>query len=92
MLPMGPGGMVWLEYAFGDQNINWSGSSRAPAANNPDKEIRTSFITAGVQYMVSREWGFQVEVPTAYRHFETTGGATGDELVSQTWPAVSKWR
>jgi len=92
MLPPGAGGMVWLEYAFQDQNINWSGSSRAPAADNPDKEIRTSFITAGLQYMFSRAWGFQVEVPTAYRYFSTTGGATGNEIVDNTWAAPGDMR
>lgn len=92
MLPRGAGGMVWLEYAFQDQNINWSGSSRAPAADNPDKEIRTSFITAGVQYMFNRDWGIQGEVPTAYRYFQTTGGPTGNDIVSTSWPALGDIR
>lgn len=92
MLPNGPGGMVWFEYAFQDQNENWSGSSRAPAADNDDKEIRTSFMTLGVQYMFSRSWGFQVELPTAYRYFKTTGGPTGDDIVSQDWPAMGDAR
>jgi hypothetical protein len=84
--------MFWIQYAFMDQNINWSGSGPAPAANNPDKEIRTSFITAGMQYMLNRQWGFQVEVPTAYRHFVTTGGATGSEIVGNTWAALGDIR
>jgi hypothetical protein len=92
MLPPGQGGMVWLEYAFQDQNINWSGSSRAPAVDNNDKEIRTSFITAGLQYMFSRQWGIQVEVPTAYRYFQTTGGATGSDIVTNTWAALGDVR
>ncbi len=39
------------------QNKNWSGTSKAPAANNDDKDIRSNFYTAGVQYMFNRDWG-----------------------------------
>ncbi|MGA2440412.1 MAG: hypothetical protein ABSH08_05610 [Tepidisphaeraceae bacterium] len=92
MLPEGRGGMVYLDYDFQDQNINWSGSSRAPAENNNDKEIQTSFVTAGVQYMFDRNWGIQGEVPFDYRYFQTTGGATGNEIVSQTWGALGDIR
>lgn len=92
MLPVGRGGMVYFEYDFQDQNVNWSGSSRAPAADNDDKEIRTSFFTAGVQYMFDRKWGIQAELPIDYRYFETTGGATGSEIVGNTWPALGDIR
>ncbi|MGD0770680.1 MAG: hypothetical protein ABSB42_21065 [Tepidisphaeraceae bacterium] len=92
MLPEGRGGMVYLDYDFQDQNVNWSGSSRAPAENNDDKEIRTSFVTAGVQYVFDRNWGIQGEVPFDYRYFQTTGGATGNEIVSQTWGALGDIR
>jgi hypothetical protein len=85
MFPRGPGGMAWLEYDYQDQNQNWSGSSRAPAANNPDKEIRTHFLDLGFQYMVNASWGFQVEVPSANRYFKTTGGASGTDIVSLDW-------
>jgi hypothetical protein len=72
MLPNGPGGTVWAEYDFMNQNINWSGTSVAPAANNTDKVIRTHFMTAGGQYMFSREWGVNAEVPYWDRYFKTT--------------------
>jgi len=71
MLPDGPGGTAFLDYAFQDQNQNWSDSSKAPAANNDDKEIRTDFITAGLQYMFNRSWGVEAELPFAYRNFKT---------------------
>jgi len=94
------GGMVWLEYAFQDQNINWSGSSRAPAVDNNDKEIRTSFVTAGLQYMFSRQWGVQVEVPTPIAIsrrraaqpaaiLSPTPGGAGDVRVEAFTPAFS---
>ena len=74
MLPEGPGGMGFLDYDFQDQNQNWSDSSKAPAANNDDKEIRTDFITAGLQYMFNRSWGVEAELPFAYRNFKTVTG------------------
>jgi hypothetical protein len=92
MLPSGAGGMVYFEYDFQDQNINWSGSSQAPAADNDDKEDRTDFFTAGIQYMFNRSWGIQAELPLDYRYFETTGGATGTEIVGNTWAALGDLR
>lgn len=67
LLPMKQGGMVYLEYDYMNQNKNWHGSSKAPAENNEDKRIRTSFYTAGGQYMFNRTWGFMADVPYADR-------------------------
>ena len=92
MLPQGPGGMVWLEYDYQDQNRNWSGSSRAPAADNDDKEIRTTFLTLGLQYLFNRSWGFQVQVPYDLRHFETVGGASGSDTVDVNWGSLGDIR
>jgi hypothetical protein len=91
-LPQGTGLMVYLDYDYQDQNINWSGNSRSPAALNPDKEISTSFITPGFQYMFNRSWGVQVELPFAQRYFTTTGGATGNDIVEQNWTALGDMR
>ena len=71
MFPQGAGGMLFTDFDYQDQNRNWSGDSRAPAANNGDKEIKTFFVTQGVQYFFDRAWGIQVEVPYAYRGFKT---------------------
>ena len=75
LLPQGPGGMAFLEYDYMDQNENWSGTSSAPAAADPDKDIRTDFYTVGLQYMVNRAWGVNVEVPYWDRLFVTTTGS-----------------
>jgi hypothetical protein len=72
LMPTRTGGLAYLEYDFMNQNKNWSGSKRAPDDNNTDKQIRTSFFTGGVQYMVDRSWGYMVDVPVWARHFETT--------------------
>ena len=82
MFPTGAGGTAYFQYDFQDQNVNWSGNSPAPAANNSDKELETSFFDFGLQYMFNRSWGVQAEVPLADRFFKTTGGATGSDIVS----------
>src|SRR5262249_18419505 len=60
MFPSSQGGMVFEEYDFMDQNHNWSKTSQASADDNTDKEIRTSFINTGFQYMFNRQWGILV--------------------------------
>jgi len=60
MFPMGQGGTVFEEYDFMDQTHNWSKDTKASADDNPDKQIRTSFITTGMQYMFNRDWGVSV--------------------------------
>ena len=72
MLPTGQGGMTWLQYDYQDQNRDWNGTSTAPAADNGDKEIETHFITAGAQYLFSRSWGAQLELPYDLRYFKGT--------------------
>ncbi len=92
MFPKGSGGTVFLENDYQDQNHNWSGTSQAPAANNPDHDIRTDFVTAGLQEMFNRSWGIQVEVPYVSRFFQTTGGATGSDIVSLKWSGLGDIR
>jgi hypothetical protein len=92
MLPEGAGGMVYVNYDYQDQDHNWHGTSSAPDANNDDKEIRTHFVTVGLQYMFDRSWGLQVEVPYDDRYFKTTGGATGSDIVSLDWAALGDIR
>jgi hypothetical protein len=72
LLPSGPGGTVFFEYDFLDQTENWSGNSRAPAANNTDKEIRSNFLLAGAQYMFNSDWGVMAEIPYTDRYFRTS--------------------
>jgi hypothetical protein len=71
LLPSGPGGTAFFEYDFLDQNIDWSGTSRAPASANGDKEIRTDFFLAGGQYMFNDSWGVMAEIPFADRLLRT---------------------
>ncbi|SPE32040.1 conserved exported hypothetical protein [Burkholderiales bacterium] len=67
---------AWFRYNFMNQNKNWEGSSSAPAADNLDKDIKTSFFTFGGQYMINRDWGVMVELPVFKRSFTSTGDGT----------------
>lgn len=90
MLPNGPGGMAYLQYDFQDQNQNWNGTATAPAANNDDKQIETHFVTAGVQYMFSRDWGAQVEIPYDFRFFRGTDNQ--NNIASHNWSQLGDVR
>ena len=78
MLPQGPGGVIFEEFNYMDQNMNWSGGKPAPASHNGDSDIRTYFTTLGLQYMFNRSWGAQVELPYDFRHYTANfgGGST----------------
>jgi hypothetical protein len=80
LLPQGPGGTAFFEYDYMNQTQNWSGTSSAPATDNSDKNIRSDFYTAGLQYMFNRDWGMSVAVPYTDRLFATTldDGSVGE--------------
>jgi hypothetical protein len=92
MFPTGANVMTYLETDYQDQNRNWDGTAPAPAADNPDKDLRTTFLTAGLQQMFDRSWGLQVDVPYVMRHFQTTGGASGGDLVTFDWAGLGDIR
>ena len=62
----------------------------APAANNDDKEIETSFVTFGLQYMFNDKWGAQLDVPFASRRFQKDDG-TGS-IVTHDWSQLGDIR
>src|ERR1039457_1851701 len=90
MFISGEGGMTFLQYAYQDQNRNWSGQSPAPADNNDDKEIQTHFATVGLQYMFNRSWGVQAEVPYDFRYFKKRDDA--GNIVSRNWSQLGDIR
>jgi hypothetical protein len=83
MFPTGPGGMVFLNYDYQDQNQNWSGTSSAPASDNSDKEIKTDFTSLGLQYFFNYSWGIEAELPYDYRSFTTRNGS--GKIVTRDW-------
>jgi hypothetical protein len=92
MIPTDSGIMSFVDYDYQDQNRNWSGTSEAPAADNGDKDIRTSWYTPGVQDMFNRSWGIRLELPYEDRHFVTTGGATGNDIVALNFSGIGDIR
>lgn len=91
-LPEGAGGTAFVGYVYQDQNHNWSGTSEAPAADNPDKDIRTNFFTFGYQDMLNKDWGLRLEVPFEQRYFETVGNAPGNPVVGLNFNGVGDAR
>jgi len=76
LFPSGHGqGSVFGEYDYMDQNRNFSGTSRAPAADNDDKLIRSNFLVLGGEYMFHCGFGVMLEVPVTNRLFKTDDGA-----------------
>jgi hypothetical protein len=92
IFPSGANTMAFFEADTQDQNRNWDGASPAPGAHNPDKDLRTTFLIAGIQEMVNRSWGIQAELPYVTRHFQTTGGPSGDDLVAFNWSGPGDMR
>jgi hypothetical protein len=64
---------VWLRYDYVNQDRNYEHGARAPASDNADKRIETSFFTAGAEYMINRKWTVMAELPLYKRRFTTTG-------------------
>ena len=89
MFPEGSGGMAYVDYDYQDQNHNWSGTSSAPAVNNPDRKIETDFVTLGLQYMFNRSWGAQLELPFEYRNYK---GVLDDAAVNRRWDSLGDIR
>ena len=85
MLPTGPGGVVYLEDDYMDQNQNWAGSHAAPASANTDKEIETNFGGVGLDYQFNGNWGLSVKAPYWDRIFRT-------DIGTSTVPDVTTFR
>ena len=74
MIPSHPGGAVYLEDDYMDQNQNWVGSHAAPASANTDKELQTNFGDLGLDYQFNSNWGASLELPYWDRLFRTDIG------------------
>jgi hypothetical protein len=70
LLPNGAGAMVWTEYDYMDQYIDWHATTPASAGQNNDKKLETNFVTVGAQYMFNRSWGVMLEVPYWERNYK----------------------
>jgi hypothetical protein len=100
LIPLAGGGTVYVETDYLDQDRNFSGDSRAPAANNDDKQIQTEFVTVGGQYSLSANWRVAAELPIENRVFRTAdddGGvdrfehaAIGDVRLTATYSGLAR--
>lgn len=66
------GATVWVRYDTMDQNQNWRGDAKAPAADNQDKDLKTAFYTVGGEDMVDRDWVVTADIPISSRALTTT--------------------
>jgi hypothetical protein len=66
------GGRIFFEYWSQDQTQNYVGSSKASAALNGDKEIKTQWYNAGFSYNFNRDWGIMIRVPVMANRALTT--------------------
>jgi hypothetical protein len=83
MFPSGPGGMVWTEFDYMNQNRDWAGSSKGDPNANGDKRIQTEFTTVGVQYMFNNSWGLEAELPYDFRYFKGTD--VNNNISTHSW-------
>lgn len=83
------GGRIFTEWWHSDQNTNWIGSSKGPAAANADKQVRTDWFTVGLQYMFNREWGVMMRVPYVNRSFTTDTNFPNDPATIETFKSRS---
>jgi len=86
MFPQGEGGTAFVNYSYQDQNQNRNGTANAPSAANDDKEIRTSSVTPGAQYLFNRSWGMQADFPFVFRYFKSRDDA--GKIVSRNWSSL----
>jgi len=66
------GGRIFFEYWSQDQKQNYVGSSKAPAALNLDKDLKTQWYNVGASYSFNRDWGVMIRVPTFANRALTT--------------------
>jgi len=74
MLPTRPGGVVYIEDDYMNQNQNWIGTQSAPASLNTDKQLETHFGSVGVDYQFNSAWGLSLQIPYWGRTFRTDIG------------------
>jgi hypothetical protein len=72
----GAGGTIYFEDDFMNQRQDWHGNASALSMTNPDRKIRTNFMTLGGQYMFNRSWGVMAQLPIWQRHFATVKAGT----------------
>jgi len=92
LLPMGAGGMVWTEWDYMDQSIDWHATTPASAGQNNDKKLETNFVTVGGQYMFNRSWGVMLEVPYWERNYKGAYVGNNQDIMSYSFNSLGDIR
>jgi hypothetical protein len=69
---------IFFRYDYMNQGKNWEGAHAAPASDNADKNINTSFYTPGGVWMINHDFSVEAELPLFARHLTTTDDGTVD--------------
>ncbi len=92
LLPMGAGGMVWTEYDYMRQYIDWHATMPASAGQNNDKKLETNFVTVGGQYMLNRSWGAMLEIPYWERNYKGAYLGNNQDIMSYNFNSLGDIR
>jgi hypothetical protein len=82
IIPNCEGGTAFLQYDHMTQSRNWSKKSQSNGHNHHQK-IQTQTVTAGAQYMFSRDWGAAVRLPYVTRAINSSHHDDDDHLVAE---------
>jgi len=92
LLPNGAGAMVWTEYDYMRQYIDWHATTPASAGQNNDKKLETNFVTVGGQYMFNRSWGAMLEVPYWERNYKGAYSGNNQDIMSFNFNSIGDIR
>jgi len=92
LLPMGAGGMVWTEWDYMDQYIDWHATKVASARRNGDKRLETNFVSVGGQYMFNRSWGVMLEIPYWERQWKGATVGNNQDVMSFDFNSIGDIR
>ena len=82
LLPTSAGGIVWTEYDYMNQYIDWHATTPASGTQNNDKRLKTDFVTVGGQYMFNHSWGVMMEVPYWERNYRGAYVGNNEDIKS----------
>jgi len=84
--------MVWTEYDYMNQVIDWHATTPASGFYNNDKRLETNFVTVGGQYMFDRSWGAMLEVPYWERNYRGAYQGNNQDILSYDMNSIGDIR
>jgi len=67
---------VFFRYDYMNQDQNFEQSHKAPAFQNSDKNLNSSFYTQGGTWLINQDFALEAELPVYARHLTTTDDGT----------------